>query len=420
MPHPNPSTRWQIDAGWRLYARLPEPVLNALGRCLPYVLPCHGLRIPVAILRGPTCLDGHPGTMIVAGAEPWVDYLPHRFFKDPPQREMVGRVPLWTLPHILKPLWTSADLTVARVDRLSARLLFNADYLAIPEWVGSWLTVPDDLAKRVRASGSVREDLRKIRREGFTAEISHVEADFEMFYRTMYVPFIRNRHGAQAIIRNVYQLRRCFRRGRLVWVRHGGRRIAGGLVEQRDNVIHLRVLGTENGESTPVKAGALAALYYYEIEYAHSQGCTRVDFGGSRPSLNDGVLRFKRKWGVRLTEKHDIHYDFLLHWNRLDGKVAAFFSQTPLIFRHQGGLSAVAAINKQTPATEADAWMAHRSMWMPGLDRFYLIAKYGWQPGINSPRQAVLIDPIDAGDYDPYRLLAVGYQPLRPGLADIA
>ena len=412
--------RWQTDAAWRLYGRLPEPVINALGRCLPYVLPCHGLRIPVAILRGATCLDGHPGTMIVAGAEPWVDYLPHRFFKDPPQREVIGKVPLWTLPHILKSLWTSADLTVARLDRLSARLLFNADYLAIPEWVGSWLTVPDDLARRVRATGSIREDMRKIRREGFTAEVSHAEADFEMFYRTMYVPFIRNRHGAQAIIRNAHQLRRWFRRGGLVWVRHGGQRIAGGLVERRDNVILLRALGTADGESEPVKAGALAALYYYEIEYAHTRGCTRVDFGGSRPSLNDGVLRFKRKWGVRLVEKHDVRYDFLLHWNRLDETATTFLSQTPVIFRHQGGLSTVAAINKQAPATEADVWMAYRSMWMPGLHRLYLIATSGWQPGINSPAQAVLINLIGAGDYDPRRLLDAGYQPLRPCLADIA
>lgn len=420
MPQRCSNTRWLADVAWRLYGSLPEPVIDVMGSCLPYVLPFYGLRVPIAILRGSTCLNGQPGTVIVAGAEPWVDYLPRRFFKDPPRREVIGHVPVWALARTLKRLRTSADLTIARIDRLSARLLFDADYLTIPEWVGSWLTVPDDLLKRVRARRNLKEDLRKIRCKGFSAEVSHAEADFDMFYYTMYVPFVRNRHRESAIVRSVHQLRRWFRQGGLLWVRQGDQRVAGGLVQERDRVLHLRALGTANGEWAPVKAGALAALYYYGIEYARNQGCKRVDFGGSRPSLSDGVLSFKRKWGAQLAEKHDVRYDFLLHWKRLDEKTAIFLSQTPLIFRHQGGLSAVAVMDRRAQATEADALMAYRSMWMAGLHRLYLIATRGWQPAINSPPQTALIDLIDARDCDPYRLLATGYPPQQPGSAEIA
>jgi hypothetical protein len=138
MMQSGPKPRWWSELAWRLYERLPWPVIDAPGRCIPYILPCYRLRVPIAILRGPAHPDGHPGTLIRAGAERGINYLVYRFFVGQPQRELVGKRPLWLLPRILKRLRVSADLTIVRVDRLSSRLSFDATYLFAPEWVGSW------------------------------------------------------------------------------------------------------------------------------------------------------------------------------------------------------------------------------------------------------------------------------------------
>lgn len=41
-------------------------------------------------------------------------------------------------------------------------------------------------------------------------------------------------------------------------------------------------------------------LDYFTIEHAYELGCQVIDFGPSRPLLDDGVFRYKRKWGTRV------------------------------------------------------------------------------------------------------------------------
>jgi len=400
--------RWWIELAWRLYGCLPAAAGYVPKWCFPFVLPFTGFRIPIAMLRGPTRPDGHPGTLIVAGAEHGVGYMIRRFFKGEPERELVGRVPQWVLARTLKRLRTSADLTIARVDRLSARLLFNADYLAVPEWVGLSIVVPEDPAKLVQSSHSLKEDFRIVRRNELTPDITQAEADFEMFYHTMYVPFIRKRHGEQAVVRNIYWMRRIFDQGGLLWVRRSGQPIAGMIFQRRNQVLELAGLGTVNGEWAPVKAGAATALYFFSIKHAKELGCEIVDFGGCRPSLNDGLLRYKRKWGTQLIERCHTYYDLLVHWNHLNGPVTSFLSHTPLIFRDHGGLSAMNAIGHEEGATPTDAWKVYHSRWIPGLRRLYLVAASGWQPGRDRPPQTTLITLKDAGHDDPRALRGLG------------
>lgn len=391
-----------------LNERLPAPVDDVLRWRFPYILPFKNLHIPIAILRGLTHLNGYQGTVIVAGAEHRVDYLVRRFFEGEPRRETLGNVPLWNLASTLKSLRTSADLTIAHVDQLSARMFFGADYLAVPGWVGSSLTIPEDLTKLAKRNHSLKEDLRIARRNGLTSEVAQSKEDFDVFYHTMYVPSVRNRYGEQAVIRDIHRMRRVFRQGGVQWIRRSGQPIAGRILQKQGQILKFVIQGTVNGERSSVKAGAIAALHFFGINHAKELGCKYVDFGGSRPSLKDGVLRYKRKWGVNLIENRDSYYDFLVYWNRLDKPLASFLSNTPLIFRDNNGLSAVYIINREDPVNQADVLKIHHSMWIPGLQRLYLIATSGWQPVHDSPPQTTLIDLTEVGDCNPRALQALG------------
>jgi glyoxylase-like metal-dependent hydrolase (beta-lactamase superfamily II) len=54
-----------------------------------------------------------------------------------------------------------------------------------------------------------------------------------------------------------------------------------------------------------VKDGAAFALDYYLAKYAHSQGCSYVDFGHSRPFLSDGTLKYKLNWHMEVLPDDD-------------------------------------------------------------------------------------------------------------------
>src|SRR5680860_1625332 len=208
-----------------------------------------------------------------------------------------------------------------------------------------------------------------LRREGFTMEVSHREADCEAFYSSMYLPFVKKRHGEFAVIHNLHQLRRKFRRGGLIWLRRGDHRIAAALFEQEGDVFRGVALGTAGGDLTLMKQGALAALYIFEIKCAEEGRCASIDFGGTPPILSDGLLRFKRKWGVQLANKHQTPYDYLVRWEPPNEQVLHFLADTPLIFRNRGHLAGLTALrlNGIDPADQAS--IMHRSLWMPGLRR---------------------------------------------------
>jgi len=278
------------------------------------------------------------------------------------------------------------DLSIARVDRLSTRLFFRKNNLVVPESIGSRLVIPNDLETLVRANRSVKEDMRIVRRDGLTSEVSHDQHDWEIFYHTMYLPLMRRRHGDSAVIRNVHQLRRAFRRGGLVWVRRGKDRIAGGLFEHRNDVLRWLALGTAGGDVTLMRRGALAALYYFEIKLAHERRCTAIDFGGTPPILNDGLLLYKKKWGIQFVESSSTPYDLVIRWESPNEQLTEFLTRTPVIVRRDGGLAGVTALTPQAGigrSLEEQVDDIHRSLWMAGLDQLFVMVPSGYRHALD-------------------------------------
>lgn len=357
-----------------VFARMPPALQQELKRRASYLMPLAAHRIPVVSLRGAARSGEQPATMLVAGAEHWVSYLASRFFADAPRREIVGQAPVWALARVLRRLRPSADLTIAHIDRLSAQLYFDDDYLTVPDWIGALLPMPVDLERLARTRNSVSDDIRNTRCRWHTVEFAHAAADFEIFYDRMYLPYAHDRHGMQTYVYNKYLLRRAFRRGGILHLIRDGSPLAGALFERNGSTLIFVALGVVNGDMALLRQGAVAALYVHLLDYAREQGCTAIDFRGSRPSLLDGVLRYKRKWGATLYDKRDVLHATLVHWNRLDDVVAEFLAHTPLIFRDGDGLSAVAVVDRPAPWTAADLRRERDKLWVTGLRKLSLIA----------------------------------------------
>jgi hypothetical protein len=192
-----------------------------------------------------------------------------------------------------------------------------------------------------------------------------------------------------------------FRKGGLQWILRNGEPIAGRIFQRRDEVFKFVAQGMANGERSNVEAGATAALYFFGITYAKKTGCRLIDLGHCRPSLSDGVLRYKRKWGAGLN-KNDIELcDFLVYWNGYSETISSFLSHTPLIFRDHDELSAIHVIDT---TGQTDVSKTSRSMWIPGLHRLYLVTASGEQTDQDMPDQTILIDLKDKKEFNPNSL----------------
>ena len=232
---------------------LSQPAAPDRGpRWKAWLAPLADAVVAVTLLRGVTAHGGRPATMLVAGRVKRVGWLVDRFFAGPPEREPLGHVPAWRLGRTLRQMKGSADLTVAHVARLSARPLgFGDDYLPVPDWIGMRFVAPFHPDAPGRPSHSLSDDLRRVRRGQWSAEVSHRASDFAAFYREMYVPYVRNRHSANAYVQPARRLRRAFRRGGLLWLsRDGERRQAAAVAEDERRV--RQELRNRRGHPVPV------------------------------------------------------------------------------------------------------------------------------------------------------------------------
>lgn len=390
-------TGWRRPA-WKAYEYLPRSADAFLRFGIRSILPFTNFRVPLCVLRGPVA-SGGSGTVAVAGAPGPAGYLARRFFTGDPEREFLGDVPSWRLAAELERLRDSVDLVIARLDRVSATLFLGSAWVAVPEWVGGVMSVPDDPWQFAQQSKSMQNNLRRMQRAGFRPLVSHDEQDFHEFFDRMYVPFTRNRHGAQAVLANRARMRRCFRQGGLLWALRDGVRVAGLLFRTRGRTLDVVVIGTENGERGPIGDGVAIALDLFVLEHAKRLGCTLFDFGGSRSSPQDGVLLYKARWGARVVESRTTFYDVCLSWNRLNEALLSFLAHTPLIFRQADGLAALWTIAGGSETVRADI-TASRSV-LRSLRRLYLLGVPPDESLDLAYIETVIIDPARQPDWLP-------------------
>lgn len=169
-------------------------------------------RIPVVLWRG-TARTGQAGRLLVAGDDPWVRYLPQRFFEGESTCEPIGRVAVRALPRLVEEFRKSIDMAVLRIDRLSHSKVFPSGYLVVPEWVGTKLLVPDDINALVRSSSNIARDVRRVRSRKFEPMVSSDGQGLDRFYQSFYLPLSKARYGQLLIVRPICDLRRRLRRG---------------------------------------------------------------------------------------------------------------------------------------------------------------------------------------------------------------
>lgn len=378
--------------------RIPEPIRDALWPFYGCALTCGNGRIPVTLLHG-TTRSGAQGSMLLADADRQANYFARRFFRETPRREILAETTVWKLEAEMAKWREHSDVTIAVVDRLSAGLFFRDQYLTLPLWVRARMTIPAENPGAVKLSASLASDLRRLRRETYESKVSTKNSDFDLFYSQFYTPYVSSRHADAAIVQSPDLLYSYFREGAILWLLRKGERVAACLFAIYDRVLFALEEGVLNGEMSLAKAGVISSLELHVFDYACRQNCAALDKGGCRPSLQDGVLRFKRKWGITLSEKHRRRPDFLVRWDRWTPAVAGFLAGTSLIFRRDDQLSAVAALPSGDPGTQTAADRLHHLLWTDGLQRLMLVNASGWQPDIAPPPKTALIAaPVSVAD----------------------
>jgi hypothetical protein len=386
-----------------LYRRLPEGVryslrpLNALDELSTH-LPTpsrlatqrfiSGARSITALVRGRgrlvqlsgvSAVDGGPLRALVdlgrEGEAFWAGLL----FAGRPTRTVLGetRNPVDVLRAGAGRL--DADIVLLRHHRFARRIAERAGFITLPTWVESTIdtrgTLKDALARTARPR-TLKSDLKRLEREGLEARLGAGD-DVATFLRELYEPVARARWGASYVSLPHAWMRQAPRFCQVLWIERQGERFGGALLEPRGRELRDVAVGLRDAEDPH---GIRAAQYYFAIRHAIESGYERLNVGGSRPVLSDGVLRTKLKWGAVLTPI--VQWDYLaLALPRGPEALRGFLAQHSLVAEMDGRLYAV-----------AEATTKERSA--PGLAGIIVPSTGGWathaaQPGSVGAEPAV-------------------------------
>ncbi|HEC92580.1 MAG TPA: hypothetical protein ENI51_06290, partial [Candidatus Atribacteria bacterium] len=188
--------------------------------------------------------------------------------------------------------------------------LYKDGFIIIPDWADSWIDVSlseKEIFKKFKKSA--REDIVKIKKGGYTYELSTDVNDFKYFYEKLYVPFTKSRHGRLAYPKwwtlNYEEMIGMFKskRAKLLWIKDGDKYVAGVVMFNRGKIAYPIYMGIDIGSDYWIKCGS-AAIYYFSVIWAKENGFKLVRIGDVRAFLNDGLFQYKRKWGVFLNENY--------------------------------------------------------------------------------------------------------------------
>ncbi len=281
----------------------------------------------------------------------------------------------------IKKYRSTVDLVVIDVGLLVFKMLPREQYIKIPQWVKQRFKVPDTWENVLNSfRKSTRKEMRRILKHGYTYNISNSEKDIKNFYHHMYTPYIKKMYGDEAIIVPEKSFLKKSNNAQLIQLLHYEKIVLASLLNDKGRLSIEWVGAPDNVEPEMLK-GASDAIDYFIIRYGYENGNHTIDFGPSRPLLNDGVFQYKRKWGTYVENGCMPMGDILLRPLKFNIPVINFLSHHHFITRN--GKKLVGRIllnNRQLNARDLE--YIEKRYYSQRLDHLKIFALSGLEDGV--------------------------------------
>ena len=231
-------------------------------------------------------------------------------------------------------------------------------------------TTTEALMAEIKTS-TTQEDLRRIRKAGFTYRVTQDPDEIRTFHARHYVPLVTHRFpedGATMSLRNLLQS--VERGGELVCAELDGEWVAGLFNWAFADNYAMGPLGIRDADDAVRQKRVVSALLVSSMERAVALGCPTATLGYSVPFLGKGPIWFKAKWGCTLeVEPGSPNMQMFLDLRHTP--VRQSLSESPVI--HVDG-SGLAASTWLTPGDAPLGVLLREAGRFSGLSRWYVLA----------------------------------------------
>lgn len=152
------------------------------------------------------------------------------------------------------------ELFNIELNQFTGRILNEESGFLIPRWIDFILEI--DLSLKKKQIGGIKKDIQT---HELTFELKYSIDDLKYFYRQMYHPYIRNRHGKESVISSFNYYRNFFNKkgSVLAFIKYKGKYIVGSLNIIRGIQLRMLNFGVMDGNYEFVKLGGIGADNYF-------------------------------------------------------------------------------------------------------------------------------------------------------------
>ncbi len=308
-----------------------------------------------------------------AGSEKNKNYLAKLAFGDSYKEKYLGKIWLWVFFKVIKEKRHNSSLMVAEVSTVLSVLFSKNNCFFIPCWVSGEIDIATAI-NSLTTRESLKSDLRRIRKNKLCFELTNELSQLNYFYYNMYLPYITKAHGNEAIVMDYDFIANRFKGCDLMLVKKDKEYIAGVLIISTKTKARLWYLGVKDGNSNYIKDGALGALYYFSIFHLKGKGFKRLGSGLTRPFLKDGVLQYKKKWGLRIHS--GFSSSFLVKQLSETTGTRGFFLNNPFIYSEKNKLNSAIFLESAKPICKSDFEKLYNDYYLEGISKLF-IYRYG-------------------------------------------
>ena len=297
-----------------------------------FFLTCQ-LNLTTYLISGKEKYSGENIAILFLSNENSFSYFPDLVFSAEPQIRRIEKTHIWNVSKKLAENPYGIDAVFIKCDRFYSGYLQKNEFTTIPELISMTLDISEPFENIYnKFNKSAKEDIRKIKRYNYSYEISSDLDKLKLFYNNMYMPYTYLRHGKLAICANFFTIRHLFERGgKLMLIKLENNYVFGSLFLIKKNTVIGTHAGIMDEQIDCLKKSISAASYYFSIMWAKEKGAKFLDFGTCRPFLNDGLFRYKKKWGAKIEKANGNFEIFAFKTYKNSRAIQSFLENNPFI-----------------------------------------------------------------------------------------
>jgi hypothetical protein len=161
---------------------------------------------------------------------------------------------------------------------------------------------------------SAKSNISRVKRGRFDFDVVTGDQMVTEFYRRMFRPSMRTRHGFATYIERRGALVELARASgaELLRVFRDGCWVGATLNQSTAAGYELVRVGWLDGDPTLLEAGIVSATYWFSFQRAASLGHSRILLTAAAPFLEDGIFVYKANWGARISSEQHTRSEFHL------------------------------------------------------------------------------------------------------------